>query len=498
MRKELVRPDKPQLPGEDAFRFRHLLIRDAAYDALPEGDAGGAARALRRAGSRRTAPISSSWTRSSATTSSRRTATGRELGLPAPELADQARARLGRAGRRALERADGGAVRLLERAVALIPVGAYDANLELELVDALFYGGRPAESEFRAASLAERAAVAGDRIVALRAGLREAEAHAYSDATVGVDVLAQLIETARPELEQADDPMALYDLWSTAAMVAHGLMDNAAKLAASEQAIAYARRAGDERRARRLIPLLGSALLFGAMPVPEALSRLDEIEAEGIVHPALTSFRAHFLAMLGRFDEARECQAVVLEQARERGLAAFVAIAVGIAGDIEWLAGDVQTAARYASESCDLFEKMGHLAWLSTAVGELAHYVFALGRTDEADRLARRSEELGAEDDVATQVIWRRVRALVLAQRGDLAQAEALAREAAGLTSGTDDIGTQGATLIDLAEVLAAAGKDAEAAEALEHAVLLFQQKGNLAMAGRAQERLAALRSVSP
>jgi predicted ATPase len=36
VRKELIRPDKAQLPGEDAFRFRHLLIRDAAYDALPK------------------------------------------------------------------------------------------------------------------------------------------------------------------------------------------------------------------------------------------------------------------------------------------------------------------------------------------------------------------------------------------------------------------------------------------------------------------------------
>ncbi len=34
VRKELVRPDKAQFPGEDAYRFRHLLIRDAAYDAL--------------------------------------------------------------------------------------------------------------------------------------------------------------------------------------------------------------------------------------------------------------------------------------------------------------------------------------------------------------------------------------------------------------------------------------------------------------------------------
>src|SRR5205814_4446910 len=40
VRKELVRPDKAQLPGEDAYRFRHLLIRDAAYDALPKATRG--------------------------------------------------------------------------------------------------------------------------------------------------------------------------------------------------------------------------------------------------------------------------------------------------------------------------------------------------------------------------------------------------------------------------------------------------------------------------
>jgi predicted ATPase len=32
--KDLVRPDRAVLPGEDAFRFRHLLIRDAALGAL--------------------------------------------------------------------------------------------------------------------------------------------------------------------------------------------------------------------------------------------------------------------------------------------------------------------------------------------------------------------------------------------------------------------------------------------------------------------------------
>ena len=36
VRKELIRPEGPQLAGEDGFRFRHLLIRDAAYDGLPK------------------------------------------------------------------------------------------------------------------------------------------------------------------------------------------------------------------------------------------------------------------------------------------------------------------------------------------------------------------------------------------------------------------------------------------------------------------------------
>jgi len=36
VRKELVRPDKPVFVGDDAFRFRHMLVRDAAYDALPK------------------------------------------------------------------------------------------------------------------------------------------------------------------------------------------------------------------------------------------------------------------------------------------------------------------------------------------------------------------------------------------------------------------------------------------------------------------------------
>ena len=36
MRKELIRPDKPDSMGGRSYRFRHLLIRDAAYDSIPK------------------------------------------------------------------------------------------------------------------------------------------------------------------------------------------------------------------------------------------------------------------------------------------------------------------------------------------------------------------------------------------------------------------------------------------------------------------------------
>src|SRR3954454_9507943 len=36
VRKDLLRPDQPLLAGDDAYRFRHQLLRDTAYDALPK------------------------------------------------------------------------------------------------------------------------------------------------------------------------------------------------------------------------------------------------------------------------------------------------------------------------------------------------------------------------------------------------------------------------------------------------------------------------------
>ncbi len=36
VRKEFIRPDRALIPGDDGFRFAHILIRDAAYDSMPK------------------------------------------------------------------------------------------------------------------------------------------------------------------------------------------------------------------------------------------------------------------------------------------------------------------------------------------------------------------------------------------------------------------------------------------------------------------------------
>ena len=135
---------------------------------------------------------------------------------------------------------------------------------------------------------------------------------------------------------------------------------------------------------------------------------------------------------------------------------------------------------------------------LSTYAPQLGRSLCALGRYDEAEPLAQLGRELGGEQDVATQMLWRQVQALVHAHRGEHAEAERLAREAVAIAERTDALNFQGDALCDLAEVLAAAGRSDEAAAALEQALERYERKKNLAMIAQVHRRLDALRKAAP
>jgi Flp pilus assembly protein TadD len=75
------------------------------------------------------------------------------------------------------------------------------------------------------------------------------------------------------------------------------------------------------------------------------------------------------------------------------------------------------------------------------------------------------------------------VRAKLLARRGDLAEAERVAREALTRTQPTDDIQLRAETLTALAEVLRAADRPGESEAAFGEAVALYERKGNVVAA---------------
>ena len=124
---------------------------------------------------------------------------------------------------------------------------------------------------------------------------------------------------------------------------------------------------------------------------------------------------------------------------------------------------------------------MGERGYLSSAAALLAHALSGRGELDEAERFSRTSEHSAAADDAFSQVLWRSARAKIRARRGELAVAEGLAREAVSAAERTDLLNTHGDTLADLGEVLALAGRPAEAIAVFEQAAEIFERKGNRA-----------------
>ena len=456
VRKGLIRPDKAQLPGEDAFRFHHLLLRDAAYDALPKSvradlhehfadwlEQHGAElveldellgyhleQAARYLG---------------------------ELGQDNREISLAAGERLAAAGGRAYWRGDWRtAAVLLERALSLTRPHRLDIRLEVELADALYWTD-PARAVAVADAAAGRVTAAGDeadaalaRTVAALARMRYGQCSA--------DEVERLAREALPLLETAQHEDGLAHVWYALAWVANMRQRLEGLAQAMEAALRHARRAGHPVPGVFTLAL-AVALAFGPRPANEALATLDAAIADQPYAGALL-MRALLLAMLDRFDEAWLVALPAGERLRE------LSFATGGAwlADIALLAGDYEAAASHLRDACDALEAIGNTGELSSYAPMLGRVLCRLGRYDEAELLAQRGRELGDPEDVSTQQAWRQTQALVRSARGQHAEAERLSREAVDFSHRSDSPLTQGDALRDLASVLIAAGKRDEAA----------------------------------
>jgi tetratricopeptide (TPR) repeat protein len=83
----------------------------------------------------------------------------------------------------------------------------------------------------------------------------------------------------------------------------------------------------------------------------------------------------------------------------------------------------------------------------------------------------------------------------LLAREGEHDRAARAAREAVEVAERTDLLNDNGHALVDLAQVLALAGRNEDAALELEKALELYARKGNIVLAERARRRIAELRT---
>jgi class 3 adenylate cyclase/tetratricopeptide (TPR) repeat protein len=501
LRKDLLRPSRSAPGNEESLRFRHILVRDVAYDSMP--------KRLRADLHERFADYVEAWAGDRIEAYEEVVASHLErahrhlLDLAPPDdhvrnLAARAGTRFASAGRRAFARGDmAAATKLLGEAASLLPEDD-PSRLKIlpDLGSAMLETGDFSGAEAVLDEAIERAG-AGD-LAGLEGGARLILARVHAETNPqGWMELEPAAERAIPMFEQLGDQLGLARAWQAIAHDRHVRWQMGAAKEARERAAAYARAAGDRREEIEILTDLCSDIQWGPTPAEEGIALLESISTGAGNEPTLDSkvmaCRAGLEALLGRFDEARANYERARSIREELGMRLELASLCQVACVVEMAAERPDVAERELRRARDTLQTMGDQATYFEIVDMLAQAVYAQGRYDEADELATITERAGMHaEDPSGQIGWRRIRAKVLARAGKPEEAERLAREAVEIVASTDMTNDHADTVMDLAEVLALAGRADDAAAAITQAVELYERKGNAVSAERARERIGA------
>jgi class 3 adenylate cyclase/tetratricopeptide (TPR) repeat protein len=473
VRLELVEPAASVVPGEDGFRFRHDLIRDAAYSSAP----------LRRRAAHHECfaewlaleDFGEEYDEIRGYHLEQAVRLRRELN-PNDEnvaaLCAEAHELLAHAGRQAHARGDNPAARnLLERSLAL---GKGEPELRRMLAQTLWHAGEAESAVELLDGVADDAAAAGDRAQ---------EWYARLDAAVVGN--ADLRETAFLAVEvfsELDDERGLSEAWRRIARTELVRCSYAAAEAAAERALYYARRGEDRLAVARVADELATSLLWGPEPVDSAIPRCEELltEAEGneFMRANVLASLAGLRALESDFKEARRLQLAAEGIFRDLGHSMLLAGMTEIAAQIHRLAGDPAAAEAELRTGLELLGDAGGLA--AAHEGWLASALVAQGRYTEAREVAEAARDAVSPADVFGNVVWRGALARVEAAAGNLDVALPLAREGVDIAAVTDGLAMRADALLDLSAVLSAAGDADEAALVEREAIGLYETKGRV------------------
>jgi class 3 adenylate cyclase/tetratricopeptide (TPR) repeat protein len=488
--KEFIRPLRGEHAEQQSFVFRHLLIRDSAYQGL-----------LKRTRAELHEKFAV-WLEARA--KDRITEFEEIVGFhieqavryrqeiaPLDEVNRSLALRAGRllasAGRRAVSRGDArSSVNLLQRARALLNAELESLELLPNLGHALWNTGRLED----AAAVLHEAVTCGEPKVEARAVVLRAMA--------GVTSIAESLEevkTTIPLFRRLADTEGL----ASALHMIGTLMWWQGKLVESEQALGQAlvleRRIGRRDTMFPSVVMLAVVLTEGPTPVNDCLRRLqvflDYDPADTFVNAFLLGNVAMLTAMQGAFDHARALLGQSREMLKDLGFYVHEVASAQFSGNIEMLAGEPLRAETELRRGYEGLLALGEKSFLSTTSAQLAEALYELGRLDEAiifTDIAKKS--IDDDEDVVTQILWRRVRALVLAQQGELSLAEALARSSVEIAARTQYVREHGAALMSLGKVLDLCNKRGAAKSARLKALRLYEEKGNLVSAEAARRAL--------
>ena len=490
VRKELIRPDNPVVAGQDAFRFRHLLIRDAAYGGLPKS-ARAELHSRLAAWLEEHAPDLVELDEIVGHHLELAARYGRELGRDDDSVAARAADRLSTAGGRALWRGDlPGASHLLGRAAALLPERD-PRRLELlpALATALAETGALTEAEETLDELERLAREAGDGRLESHAAVDRAFLRIFRPLGEEAHAIRHAALRASSVFSEAGDEAGLAKasrLIGCADLIPCRM---AAAAEALEDALVHARRAGDRGILRSVVNQIATTAVFGPMPVDAARARcaalLDEAPEDPLLTARVTMAIGYLDALAGRFESAEELCERSMRMLEEFGARLTLAGMRLWSGGARLLAGDPAAAEAELRAGVDRLEAIGERGLLAALMPLLAEALLRQGRDDEAAEFVSAARRATAPGDAMAEVAWRCVHATLAARRGDDDEAAAVAREAVELAAATDSPVLRAEALLALA---AALRDEAPAHEARR----LFEAKGSPVGARRAQE-LAAL-----
>ncbi len=499
VRKDLIRPDRSTLLGESAFRFRHILVQESAYGALPKD--------LRATLHERCAD----WLERAA--GDHADEQGEIIGYHLEQayryrkelgavtgvhraIARRAAARLSSGGRRSFARSDfPSAINLLSRAVDLLPDEDPDRIALLpDLASALEEASRSGEADAIWAEAVDAARiVADDRLLAhaliqrWRWRLKRPE---------DVEEAKRDLQWAMSIFEAVADDRGLARAWLLRGNIGWSWNRRAAEEEeAVEHALAHARKAGDAYEEHDCFGSLARTLVRGPTPAQAGIDRCAELllqyTNQRSVEASMYHALAHLNARLGAFDQAREFAIRCRAFYRDTGQQTMFDLFAEIHGDIEMLADDPAAAERVLREGYDALEAQAEERPFLDAL--VARSMCMQERWGDAEPYANLA---ASEARSVFGSLGKGSLARVRAHQGRVGEAELLVREAVAELEGTDFLTDRADVLTDLADVLLVAGRADEAADALDLALTLYEQKGDIVTPPRIRALLDGIRPV--